>query len=129
MTRSLCLLFAATALFAETYTLGPDSQKKAGVPQGTVTQAKWTSQIFPGTVRDYWVYVPAQYDASRPAPVMVFQDGGGFVRENGAWHAATVLDNLIAQKAIPPMIAIHRSRRVARSESEPGSAIQPQLRI
>jgi len=106
VTRSLCLLFAATALFAETYTLGPDSQKKAGVPQGTVTQAKWTSQIFPGTVRDYWVYVPARYDASRPAPVMVFQDGGGFVRENGAWHAATVLDNLIAQKAIPPMIAI-----------------------
>ena len=45
------------------YVLGPDSQVQPGVPRGTVTQHSWTSKIYPGTVRDYWVYVPAQYDA------------------------------------------------------------------
>ena len=40
------------------YALGPDSQLQAGVPRGTVTQHSWTSRIYPGTVRDYWVYVP-----------------------------------------------------------------------
>jgi hypothetical protein len=48
------------------YVLGPDSQVRPGVPQGTVTQHSWTSAIYPGTVRDYWVYVPAQYDRPRP---------------------------------------------------------------
>jgi len=33
---------------------------KDGVPVGVVTQHKWESKIFGGTVRDYWIYVPAQ---------------------------------------------------------------------
>ena len=55
----------ATAMFplavstAEDYQLGPDSQEQSGVPQGKITQHTWTSKIFEGTVRDYWVYVPA----------------------------------------------------------------------
>ena len=43
------------------YTLGPDSQQQPGVPQGVVTKYTWTSTIYPGTTRDYWIYVPAQY--------------------------------------------------------------------
>src|SRR5947209_14990437 len=43
------------------YKLGPDSMPQAGVPRGELTKYKWESKIFPGTVRDYWVYVPAQY--------------------------------------------------------------------
>ena len=55
-------LFLPLCLFAaEQYPLGPDSHPQAGVPKGTVTQHTWTSKIFPGTTRDYWVYVPAQY--------------------------------------------------------------------
>ena len=42
----------------------------AGVPKGTLKQMPaWESQIFEGTTRDWWVYVPAQYkagDARRP---------------------------------------------------------------
>jgi hypothetical protein len=74
------ILLPPCSLPAEEYTLGPDSQRHDGVPKGTVTKHTWTSKIFPGTVRDYWIYVPTQYRPGRPAPFMVFQDGGGFVQ-------------------------------------------------
>ncbi len=99
---SLSVLQAAD----EDYKPGPDAQVKEGVPKGKVTQHSWTSELFPGTVRDYWVYVPAQYDKSKPAAVMVFQDGGGFVRENGAFRAPTVFDNLIHAGEMPVTIGI-----------------------
>src|SRR5712692_9013579 len=67
------------------YVLGPDSQRQPGVPQGKVTKLEWTSKIYPGTVRDYWVYVPAQYKPEKPACTMVFQEGSTFVNENGAF--------------------------------------------
>jgi len=83
--RSLSVIsfLAAKILAADGYTLGPDSERHNGVPRGSVTQYSWTSKIYPGTVRDYWVYVPAQYDAAKPACVMIFQDGGGYVKEDG----------------------------------------------
>ena len=61
-----------------------------GVPQGKVTKHTWESTIFPNTTRDYWVYVPAQYDGSRPAAVMVFQDGEGCVNPNGTIRVPTL---------------------------------------
>ena len=89
------------------YTLGPDSQRQAGVPQGVVTKYTWsTSTIYPGTTRDYWIYVPAQYTASKPACVMIFQDGGGMVDPNGAWRVPIVLDNLIAKGEMPVTIGV-----------------------
>jgi sugar lactone lactonase YvrE/enterochelin esterase-like enzyme len=100
------LAVLAGVLCAEEYKLGPDSQRQAGVPKGTVTQHQWTSKIFPGTVRDYWVYVPAQYKADRPAAVMVVQDGGGWVKEDGAFRAPVVFDNLIHKKEMPVTIGI-----------------------
>lgn len=88
------------------YQPGPDSLPQEGVPRGKVTQHHWTSEIFPGTERDYWVYVPAQYREERPAAVLVCQDGGGFVREKGHFRAPTVLDNLIHRGEIPVTIGI-----------------------
>lgn len=89
------------------YVLGPDSQVKPVVPQGKVTTHQWTeSKIYPGTVRDYAVYVPAQYDKAKPAAVMVFQDGMGMVGEKGQFRAATVFDNLIAAGEMPVTIGI-----------------------
>jgi len=105
-TVPIFILLAAALSAAETYTLGPDSQRQPGVPQGKVTQYSWTSRIFPGTVRDYWVYVPAQYTPGRPAAVMMFQDGGGFVKEDGSWRVPIVLDNLIQKGEVPVTIAI-----------------------
>lgn len=106
---ALCFLISLAAPLRaadEDYKPGPDAMPKEGVPKGTVTQHHWTSEIFPGTVRDYWVYVPAQYDGSKPACVLICQDGGGFVRENGAFRAPTVLDNLIHAGEIPVTIGI-----------------------
>ncbi|MBK5292378.1 MAG: SMP-30/gluconolactonase/LRE family protein, partial [Acidobacteriia bacterium] len=51
-------------------------------------------------------YVPAQYDSAKSTPVMVFQDGSGYVREEGRWRATIVLDNLIHKKQMPPTIGI-----------------------
>src|SRR5258708_33648207 len=113
MTAKFCvpaaLLLLAPAILkpAEESLLGPDSQRQAGVPQGKVTKYTWSSsKIFPGTVRDYWVYVPEQYRAGRPAPFMVFQDGGGFVTDEGRWRAHIVFDNLIHKREMPPTIGI-----------------------
>ncbi len=103
----LCALTLGSALFAqEKYPLGPDSQRQENVPHGTVTKHSWTSKLYPGTTRDYSVYVPAQYKAETPAPVMIFQDGSGFVNEQGRWRAPIVFDNLIASGAMPPVIGI-----------------------
>lgn len=100
------MLTAALLPAAGQYTLGPDSQRQPGVPEGKVTQHSWTSKVFPGTVRDYWVYVPAQYQAGRPAAVMIFQDGGFFIKDDGGWRVPTVFDNLIHKGQMPVTIGI-----------------------
>lgn len=88
------------------YQPGPDAERKEGVLQGNVTQHTWESEIFPGTVRDYWVYAPAQYDGSKPAAVMVFFDGRGFVNEKGHSRVPIVFDNLIHAGDMPVTIGI-----------------------
>ena len=87
------------------FVFGPDSQRQPGVPRGAVTQHEWRSAIFPGTERTYWIYVPAQYTAECPANVMIFQDGGGYVSEEGS-RATIVFDNLIHQGKLPVTIGI-----------------------
>jgi acetyl esterase/lipase/enterochelin esterase-like enzyme len=91
---------------ADDYKLAPDSLEQPGVPKGQVTKHSWTSQIFPGTVRDYWVYVPAQYDGKQPACVMVFQDGGSYQDPRGSFRVPIVFDNLIHKKEMPVTIGI-----------------------
>jgi enterochelin esterase family protein len=91
---------------ADDYKLGPDSQRQEGVPKGEVTKFTWESKIFPGTTRDCWVYVPQQYDKSKPTCVMVFQDGGGYMNETGQYRVPVVLDNLIHRKEVPVIIGI-----------------------
>jgi enterochelin esterase family protein len=92
------------------YVLGPDSLPQEGVPRGKVVpMPNWKSQIFPGTERTWWLYVPAQYDGSTPASVLVIQDGGaskGDPKQTGPNNATFVLDNLIHKKELPVTIAI-----------------------
>jgi enterochelin esterase family protein len=100
-------LFAVTVRAADDYKLGPDSQFKPDVPHGRVERFKFTdSTIFPGTVRDGGVYIPAQYDPAKPAALMVFQDGVGYMGTNGSWRVPLVFDNLIAAREMPVTIAI-----------------------
>jgi enterochelin esterase family protein len=84
----------------EYYPAHPDSLTRPEVPKGKVTQGVWKSSVFSGTTRDYWVYVPAQYAPDKPAAVMVFQDGGGYL------NAATIFDNLIAKGDMPVTVGI-----------------------
>jgi enterochelin esterase-like enzyme len=106
----LLAIVAGSNLPAADYELGSDSQRTSGVPRGEVTQAEWMSKkAFPGTVRDYWIYVPAQYSklgANESANLMVFQDGRGFVNEKGHSRAPIVFDNLIHRGQIPVTIAV-----------------------
>ncbi len=92
---------------SDTYTLGPDSQLQAGVPRGKVEGPFiWKSTVFPGTWREYWVYVPAQYTKARPAAVMVFQDGHKYVNVEQEYRVPVVFDNLIHRKEMPVTIGI-----------------------
>jgi len=88
------------------FALGPDSQRQPGVPRGIVTQHTWRSEIFPGTERNYWVYVPSQFTGEQPANVMVFQDGGAYVNVEGQLRVPLVFDNLIHQGKMPVTIGI-----------------------
>lgn len=85
----------------------PDAVAKDDVPKGTVEQMPvWESKIFANTIRDWSIYVPAQYKADQPAALMVFQDGEGMKNPNGRWRVTTVFDNLIARGDMPPTIAV-----------------------
>jgi enterochelin esterase-like enzyme len=91
---------------ADDYQLGPDSQRQRDVPRGTVSKHFWKSHVFPKTERDYWIYVPEQYTPEEPAALMVFQDGGTYVDENGQFRAPIVFDNLIHRKEMPVAIGL-----------------------
>ena len=85
----------------------PDRNLQPGVPQGKIISGVFSeSKIFPGTRRDYSVYVPAQYSTDTPACLMVFQDGPGYSKPDGAFRVPIVFDNLIHQKAMPVTIAV-----------------------
>ena len=113
------------------YTPAPERTKVKDVPEGKVEQfeidSKETKLFNPGISRgkttqkidpsnpktvivetftiDYkrkiGVYVPAQYKEGTAAPFMVVHDGPG---QAGGYR--TILDNLIHQKRIPPIILI-----------------------
>ena len=89
------------------YKQGPDSQRREGVPEGTITKHQWLeSKIFPGTKRRYYVYVPKQYDESKPAALMVFQDGHAYLSESGDYRVPIILDNLIQRNELPVTIGV-----------------------
>ena len=89
---------------------GQDSEARTvqpNVPKGAVTRGTFTeTEIFPGTTRDYSVYVPAQYDEQTPANLMVFMDGLGYANPKGAFRVPIVFDNLIHQEAMPVTVAV-----------------------
>ena len=109
---SFVSLAPVVAYAQNVYPLTADSERQPGVPQGKVESSKFTSaKWFPGTVRDMRIYIPAQYDPSKPACVLVMQDGGGF-------RAETVMDNLIAKGEIPVTIGIFLTPGVVPATSD-----------
>ena len=104
------------------YKLGPDSLEQEGVPKGQI-RGPFTlpSTAYPGTQHTYWVYVPAQYNSTVPASLMIFNDGQAFMAPNGNLRAHNVLDNLIYRREIPVMIGvfINPGRRPDQPEPTP----------
>lgn len=93
--------FAALAQTpVESYVPDSASIEQAGVPKGEIIKRTFQdSKRYPGTRRDYWIYVPAQYRPDRPACVYVNQDGI-------QWKAPTVFDNLIHRREMPITIGV-----------------------
>jgi len=103
----ILLVSFAKASVAFPYELSADSLPQEGVPKGTITLYQWNdSEVFPDTTRDYWVYVPVQYDPATPACVAVFQDGGSYVTLEGQARVPNVFDNLIHKGEMPVTIGI-----------------------
>jgi|SaaInlStandDraft_1057018.scaffolds.fasta_scaffold19754_2 iron(III)-enterobactin esterase len=119
-------------LIGPDYTPAPENKAVDGVPQGRVQQftidSKETKLLNPGIARivfgtvdpknpktlivetheiDYQrqitVYIPEQYEPGNESPFMVIHDGPKGKPNMTVPH---ILDNLIAQKRIPAMIAI-----------------------
>ncbi len=99
----IAMLSGASAIAqtpVENYPVDSASVEHPGVPKGEVLKFTFeNSVLFPGTWREYWVYVPAQYRPEKPACVYVNQDGI-------QWKAPTVFDNLIAGKEMPVTIGV-----------------------
>jgi len=106
------------------YRLAPDALPQEGVPRGEI-RGPFTlpSQAYPGTQHTYWVYVPAQYDPTVPASLMIYNDGQAFKAPEGDVRAQVVMDNLIYRREIPVMIGvfINPGRRPDQPEPTPNN--------
>lgn len=89
------------------YPLGPESQVQTGIAHGQLEGPfEFHSQVFPGTVRRYWIYVPASLLPGRDPNLLVFQDGQRATHPGGPLRLPVVLDNLIAHGDIEPTIGV-----------------------
>ena len=86
----------------EAYTTPKEGKPQPGVSAGSLReQPLLKSEVYPGASRKWWIYEPATIDASKPLCLLIVQDGQW---SRGYWPV--YLDNLIAQKDIPQMIAV-----------------------
>jgi hypothetical protein len=89
------------------YALMADSLAQEGIPRGRLEGPfEFHSKIIAGTVRRYWVWVPAQYNAKKPANVLVFQDGQRATNPNGSLRVPQAMENLIGKGQMPVTIGI-----------------------
>ena len=79
--------------------VAPDIKKEEILPGVTKQFVFSNSAIFPGTVRDVTVFIPAQYDGTKPACVYVKTDGYN-PREK------VLLETMIATKEMPVTIGV-----------------------
>jgi sugar lactone lactonase YvrE/enterochelin esterase-like enzyme len=113
------LMLSQLSLFAqvpaENYPGDSASVEHPGVPRGELIKRNFdSSKIFPGTSRDYWIYVPAQYSPENPACVYINQDGI-------QWNAPAVFDNLIYRKEMPVTIGIFITPGTVRTKDPSGA--------
>ena len=104
---AMLALNALAAATDDVYLLGPDSAPHDGAPKGKVIgPLTLPSEVFPNTTRHYWIYVPAQYQPTNAACLMVFQDGHFFVAPDKDYRVPFVFDNLIYRREMPVTIGV-----------------------
>lgn len=101
-----------------------DSYAQPGVPRGALSEKMThvSKNVYKGMETNYWVYTPAQYDPSKPAALMIWQDGNRLIGRPGEelWDGADnsekcilcpslvrifeVTDNLTYRKEIPVIV-------------------------
>jgi enterochelin esterase-like enzyme len=76
---------------------------KKGVPKGKVTTHKFKSNLLDNE-RTVWIYIPSGYDSQEiNYGMLILFDGGSYI----SWvPTPTILDNLIAERLIPSIIAV-----------------------
>jgi enterochelin esterase-like enzyme/predicted esterase len=105
--------------FGEPAKLGPDDKpafnnppvgfrdKRDNIPHGTITTVQYDSKTL-GTRREMLVYTPPGYSPSKKYPVIYLLHG--LNSGNGQWpywiHADYVIDNLLAEGKIKPVIMV-----------------------
>ncbi len=88
--------------FLEVYATPEDCRERPGVPKGTLERRPdWSSHVFEGTTREWYVYTPPGLKPGQPASVMVFQDGQWMKN-----YVPVVFDNLIAKGEMPPTVGV-----------------------
>ena len=95
----------------------PEASPAEDTPVGEVAVHRgWDgSRLYTGTRRDLFVYTPAGFDHDRPANLIVFNDGVGYLSRQGAVRATRVLDTLHARGEIAPTVGgVRQSRQPAR---------------
>jgi enterochelin esterase-like enzyme len=91
---------------------GPQLWDATAVPHGTVHRHTYTTSVvlgLPGNQSEYYVYTPPQYDPNgKPYPVLYLLHG--WTDSAYGWlyngRANLILDNLLAQGRIKPMIVV-----------------------
>lgn len=80
----------------------PESSRREGRTYGEYLPLKFRSKVFDNE-RTGWIHVPAGVKADGPPlALMVLQDGDAYKNE----HVGTVVDNLIAERAMPPTVLL-----------------------
>ncbi len=86
----------------------PDSYERPGVAKGKLSEKfTITSKIYEGMKANWWVWASPGVDPAKPSALMVWQDGQGLATgQGGQVRLFTVVENLIEQKLLPPMVHV-----------------------
>jgi enterochelin esterase-like enzyme len=97
----------AGTVHVEHYEYSADSLPHPDVPKGKLEKFEWkTSKVFPDTVRDVTVYLPAGFQPGEETCLMVWQDGTRHADPNGSMRVPGVFDNLIHKKEMPRTVGV-----------------------
>ncbi|MBD5779083.1 esterase family protein [Pelagicoccus sp. NFK12] len=111
---TVCILAVTTFAFGDGLEIRTDLQgltdyhlPQEGIPKGRLDGPfEFHSEVFEGTVRRYWIFVPAQYDPSTPAGLLVFHDGQRATHPEGVLRVHQVMENLIGKGEMPVSIGL-----------------------